>query len=614
MLAAAAALVLLPAAAAAQDEMTTLRLAQSAEASGDFDAAVRLYRTLNSADPANVVYFDGLRRMLLQVKDYDGAAALLRRRLEQDPRDVSAMAMLGSVEAKAGREREAAATWDQAIALDPQNPVVYRVVAGAMMENRLLERTADLYRRARVTTGDPRLFTLELAQLLAASMEYEGATAEYAAWLRANPAQMGAVQSRMGTYTVKPEGRAAAVKVVRAEIDRKEDRHLEELLAWLHLEGREYEQALDVTRRLDASTGAHGNMLMQFADRAFREGAYDAAAHAYREAIASPVAQPRMPAARYGLARALTESGNLADTAGAVSAFGRMPATESQPQVEGAIGRFRSITEDYPRTEFAARSYYQIGLLQYQRLFDLDGALRSFEQVEREWPSVPALRYDVRLKTGEILAVKGDTARARERWTEVTLAPDAMPDQVDESAFRLAELDYFAGRFPAAIARLSDLGTNLKADIANDAIGLLAFLQENTATAEPALREFAVADLLVRQHRGGEAIVRFREVIARYPQAPLADDAALRVALLQARSGRYDDALATYRGLAERSGEAGIAADRARFGMAEVYQFGLRDSAAAVAAYEKLLADHPSSLLAAESRRRIRQLRGDAVQ
>lgn len=613
--AAAAAMVLLVASTAhAQDPNTTLRLAQSAEASGDFESAVRLYRVLYAADPSNVVYFDGLRRMLLQVKDYDGAAAMLRRRLEQDPRDVSAMAMLGSVEAKAGREREAAATWDRAVAIDPRNPVVYRIVAGAMMENRLLERTADLYRRARTATGDPRLFTLELAQLLAASMEYDGATAEYAAWLRANPTQLSAVQTRMSSYTVKPEGRAAAIATVREELSRADDRRLQELLAWLHLEGKEYESAFQVIRRLDAVSGAQGNLLMQFADRAYRDGAYETSAGAYREAIAVPVLPQRMPAAHYGLARALARAGEAADTAGAVRWVGRSQPTEARPETERAIERFRKIAEDYPRTEYAARSQYEIGLLRLERMFDLDGALRAFEQVESGGPAPPLLRYDMLLKSGEILLVKGDTAGARVRWSQVAGAPDATPDQADESAFRLAELDYFAGNVRGAIARLRELGANLKADIANDAIGLLAFLEENSATAGPALRDFAAADLLSRRQRGGEAIARFREVIERYPGIPLADEAALRMAALQARAGMYDDAIASYRTLTGRTGEPAAAADRAQFGIAEVNHFGLRNTPAAVSAYEKLLADYPRSLLAAEARRRVRLLRGDTVQ
>ena len=599
--------------AAAQDEPSTFRLAQAAEAAGDYENAVRHYRRLHATDPANYVYFDGLRRVLLQLKDYDGARTLLVERLARDPADIGAMTMLGSVEAKAGREKEATAAWERAVAADPKNPAVYRVVAGAMMENRLLESTADLYRRARRATGDPRVFTLELAQILAASMEYEGATAEYVAWLRANPNQLSAVQTRMGAYTGKPEGRTAAEKVLRDALEEAEDPPVLELLVWVHLEGREFERAFEVQRRLDEVARGQGNLLLQFADRAYREGAYETAARAYREAIRVPVAAPRMPAARYGEARALTEAGNLADTSGAVRAFGVLSATESRPQIEGAIGRYQKIIDEYPRTEFAARSLYQIGMLQYRRLFDLDGALRSFEQVEREWPSLPALRYDVRLKTGEILVMKGDTARARERLAVVAVATDATPDQTDEAAFRLAELDYFAGRFPAAIGRLGELGTNLKADFANDAIGLLAFLQENSVTSEEALREFAAADLLARQRRAGEAVVRFRAVAERHAESPLADDALFRVGRLEAQTGRYEQALAAYRAASERLTQAGLPSDQAQFAVAEVYQFGLNDRTNAVKAYQELLADHPTSLLVPEARRRIRYLRGDAV-
>lgn len=596
----------------AQNQAARLRLAQSFEQAGNHEQAERLFEELYRAEPGNVVYFEGLRRTLLQLKRYDEAAAVIRERIAASPPDVNLHALLGSVYYRAGKEPEASAEWERAIAVAPGNAAVYRTVAAVLIENRLLERAAELYRRARPACGDPDLFTADLAGLLAVTMDYSGATTEYLRWLRKNPGQLGFVQGRMTSFTVKEEGRTAAIGVVESELG-DGDVTLYRLLGWLQLEGKRYPEALAVYRNIDALSRSQGVELYGFAERAFREKAFTIAARAYREAIAVPIAAGRMPHARYGYASALKELGGATDTAGVPVAAGLFPVPETRSRFAPAIEEFHRIIADYPRTEFSARSYYQIGLIQFERLFDLDAALASFELVEKELPGVPVLQFDVALKVGTVLMAKGDTLRAARRFEAVAAAPTALPDQQDEATYRLAEVAYFGGGFQKAIELLGSLALNLKADYANDALLLLSFLQENATSVPAALKEFAHADFLARQRRNGEAIPLLLGVISTYPGALLVDDALMKTGALQAQAGRYADALTSFDRLLTEFRESSIALDRARFSTAEIYQFGLNDRGKAIAAYEQLLAEHPGSLLVALARKRIRELRGDTM-
>ncbi len=597
----------------AQDAATRLRLAQSVEQAGDHEQAARLYGELYRSDPNNVVYFEGLKQALLQLKRYDEAAEIIRRRLAANPADVNLQAQLGSVYYKAGNDTGATSAWERAIAVAPANQAVYRVVAAVLTENRLLERTIEIYRRARIACNDPDLFTTDLAAVLSMMMDFRGATSEYVRWLRKNPAQLGFVQGRMASYTGREEARSAAIAVVREALGNDDDLLLYRLLGWLELEGRHYVDALDVYRRIDALSNAQGSELYAFAERLFKEGAYDVAARAYRETIALPIGGNRLPAARFGYATCLKEIGGRADSAGAPVTTGPFPVPEAGAGFAGAVEEFRGIIRDYPRSAWSARARYQIGLIQYEKLFDRDAALTSFADVERELPAAPALQFDVALRIGTVLLARGDTTGAAARFRTVAEAPAALPDQQDEATFRLAEVAYFEGRFDSAMSLLGSLALNLKADYANDALALLAFLQENTSTTPAALKAFATADFVARQRRNGEAIPMFLEVLKTYPRALLADDALLRVGRLQAEAGRYADALATYERLLTDFKESSIALDRARFSAAEILQFGLRDRAGAITAYERLLAEYPGSLLVTLARKRIRDLRGDTL-
>lgn len=597
----------------AQPQDLKFRLAQSYEQAGNFETAARLYEELLAKDQSNYVYFGSVHRMYLQLKRYDDAIALVQRRLVLTPGDLPTRASLASVYYKAGREEEAYAEWEKTIAAEPANPGVYRLVAQSMIENRLLDKTAELYRRARVACNDPNLFTLDLAQLLVTSMDYAGASTEFLSWLRQNPTQLGFVQGRIATFSNKAEGRSAAIEAVRNELRRSNDSKLYELLGWVYLEGKDYTNGFDAYRKLDNLTNAQGGQIYAFAERAFKERAFDVAAKAYLEAIKVPIAPAKLPYAKYGYANTLKEMSALADTMRGVVTTGQVPATESQPQYVGAVAYFREIINEYPHSEFSAKSYYQIGTIQFERFFDLDGALASFESVEREFPGQNIIHYDVALKIGEVLTSRGDTARATAKYRFVAAAINATPDQHDEANYRLAELEYFGGKFQDAIQRLGDITMNLKADYANDALQLLSFLQENKTTGEAALAQFARAGFLAEQRRNTEAIPLFLNLIEKYPQALLIDDALMKVAALQTQARLYADAIKSYERLLSQFKENSIILDKAQFNIGEIYQFGVSDKTSAIMAYEKLLVDFPQSILVTTARKRIRELRGDSL-
>ncbi len=597
----------------AQDTNAKFRLAQSYEQGGDFENAVMLYRDLYTREPTNYMYFDGLRRSLLQLKRYDEVIGLVRHRLGLFPNDANLLCLLGSTLYQAGKEQEADAVWEQAIAVEPANPNIYRLVANALLENRLLDKTAAVYRRARAACNDPNLFTVDLAQLLAVSMDYAGASAEYLRYLSQAPMQLLYVQNRMAQFTAKEEARNAAIDVVREAQRKSQDLNLHRLLGWLLMEGKRYDEAFEVHKTIDRLANAKGAEVYAFAERAYKEGAFAVAARAYKAAIEAPLAPQRLPYAKFGYALAMKELTARADTLRTFPSLPAGPIPETQSRYATAIDDFRNIIEEYPNTEFAARAAYHIGLIQFEQYFDLDAALASFKRVQQSGPFSSTLQHDVAIKIGEVLTAKGDTLNAKQWFRNVVGAPTATPDQQDEATYRLAEVEYFCGDFADAMKHLESISTNLKADYANDALLLYAFLQENTMTAPAPLKEFARADFLARQKKYTEAITIFESLVEKYQQALFVDDGLLRIASLQTLAGRYNDALLTYQRLLSQFKETSIALDKAQFNIAELYDYRLKDKAQALAAYERLLAEYPQSLFVERTRKRIRELRGDSL-
>jgi tetratricopeptide (TPR) repeat protein len=595
------------------DVQAKFRLAQGFDQAGEWERAAELYNDLLRGEPGNFVYFDGLQRMYVQLKRYDDAIALIRKRLVAQSNDLTLYGTLGTVEYRAGREPEAMSAWEHAIALAPANQQSYRLVASLMIESRLLDKAADVYRQGRAACHDPQLFAIELAQLLVASMDYTGATREYLRWLEQNPAQISFVQNRMATFTYKEDGRAAAIRVVQDQPGVQTNLRLNELLGWLHMEGKDFDRAFDVYKQIDKLSGANGVALLGFADRTIRERAFVVAIRAYQAALQCTLPPPRVPQAKYGYACALVALQISADSGNALAQPGGRPVSEPRTRFADALAAFTKIVEDFPQSEYSAKSLYQLGMIQLRQFQDLNSAARTFQQILAEPVAGASLRNDVQLRMGEMLVARADTAGAAAAFRSLLSTMGATPDQTDEAQLHLAELAFYNGHTDDALQMLSAISANVQNDFANDALELQVLLRENAGAPPEALALYGRAEFLSRQHRNTEAVQILSDLVRQFPGSPLVDDALLRIGGLNTQAGLYREAVAAYTRLLDQFHDQSKMLDRALFRMAEVYHYGLGDRGQAVATYERLLAEQPLSILAGEARKRIRVLRGETL-
>jgi tetratricopeptide (TPR) repeat protein len=605
--------------AAAQnvDDLTKLRLAQSFEQAGEWERAVSIYEALHEADPLNYVFFDGLRRGYTELKEYGKAIEVVQRRLRIQPGDQNLLATLGGLYFQMGDELKADSLWHVIISKDPKNSNLYRLVASQMIEHRQYEQAIQSYLNGRRVIGDQGLFVEDLASLFMVLQKYESAAEELVGLLRLRPQQLAVVEARLSSFTGHDGGRSAALKVVQAEVQRTpNDVQMQQLLAWLYIEGKEYDSALAQYRVIDRLSKAHGMELYQFAQRAMQEKAYTAAAKAFREVINEHPTQGIILSARFGYARAIEELSQEEDTlsgvAGAVPAEERVPAervSETRPSSQGSILLYESIVADSPNSEIAMQSLYRIGLVRYHRFFDLNGALAAFEQA-RGVRSTTSLSNEATATIAEVRTAQGDLAQARVEYQKLL---QRAPGQYREQAlFHLAELDYFEGNLDTAVTKLQGITTNANTDLANDGLQLLYFVQENKTTAPAALAAFAKADLLKRERKYAEALARFEDVLKQNPTALLADDGMMKIGELQLLLNHDQEALGVFRKIVDDM-PTSILRDCAQMRIGEIYENRLKDRAKAIDAYEQVLIHYPRSLYLEEARKKIRLLRGDAL-
>jgi tetratricopeptide (TPR) repeat protein len=604
-----------------EDDRTLLRLAQQYERGGDYRNALRLYERLYTKNPENFIYFDGFRRMLMQLREYDWALSMTEERLARNPLDLNLRSVLGGMYYRAEQREKAFEIWEETLEREPRNMVAYQQVAGQMIENRLLEQAIEVYKLGREKIGQPHLFSNDLAFLYASTMNYRGATQEYMMILEHTPQQLSFIQSRMSMYVLRNDGLEQAIEVAEEIAARNRNKlHFQKLLAWLYREGGDFERAYEVYQHIDRSQNARGSELYSFAQIAYREREYEIAARTYQEILSNYPEFDRTPQVRFGYARCLEEINLNADTLYKAVYPVSPPAnderiSEMRVAYDRVIEAYRNLVRDFEGTQIGAQALFRVGLIQFHWYFDLDGALETLHSVARLY-SRGDIYMEARATLGEIYIVRGSLDNARAQYDALRAAQHVSEEYKDLATLRRAEIVFFRGQFDEALEEIRELVHKSYSSYANNAIELQTFILENREPAirgvrsDDALELYARAMHQKRQQRYPETIATLEYIVNEYPDALLVDDAFLTIGDLNFSMRRFDDAISAYTRIHALEDKS-ILRDRAQMRIAEIFHYGIGDRERAIEAYEDLIIEHPRSIFTTEARKRIRLLRGD---
>jgi tetratricopeptide (TPR) repeat protein len=593
------------------NDQNVFRLAQAFEQQGDLERALELYRDLYVRDPTNFPYFDAVRRTYVQLKKYDEAIAVSRRRLRSLPFDISLQANIGSLYSMSGREAQADSAWDQILSAAGKNQLYFRTVAAEQTNQRLFDKAIGTYQRGRREIGDPYIFANELGYLYGFMMDYENAAKEYLLMLRQNEQQFDYIQSRLAAFVNKNDGLRAVSAVVASETMRRQTVPLLRLQMWLFMEEKKYADAFSVAQTIEKLLNSGGVEIFQFAERLSREKEFAVASRAYLLALSKNLPIQNIPSAKFGYARCVEELSLRGDTIAPSHAPAPSTISETQQGFSAAIVLYGALAREYPFTGIAANALYRIGMIRYTQMADLDGALHVFDSVLTVSPA-GSMISTVLSTIGEIYIIQNKLDEADKKFLVMSTTTHSTPEQKDIALFRRAEIQFFKHRFDSALTLLQPLTQNLKADETNDALLLRFFITENMLQFTDALKSYARAELLTRRNRLSEAAAELTALVDLYPNAPLADDAMMAVASNLTRLQRYRDALIVYNTLFEEY-PVSSEKEKAYFRIGELYQYHLDDRMKAIEAYTVILEKYPFSLFSDEARKRIRLLRGDPI-
>lgn len=582
------------------------RLAESYIRAGQYEHAITLLTDLYRARPDAYVFYDRLKRSYESLKRYREAIALVDEQIARNrvPIHVAEKARLLHL---SGSEEEARRTFEEAIAMNPRDAATYVVVYQAMLQLRLIQRAIETLERGREAIGTSARFEADLAGLYSMNGQHTRAAEEYVALLKRDANQLAFVRARLNRIADDPAALREVVSLMAREVRRDPTvRPLRELLAWLYLESGSYMEALNAFRALDRLGDQDGRALFNFAQQAADAGAFEAAAEAYTELLSRYPDAVVVPDAQYGL-------GSMYQAWGARA--GAMPegaSSGASRYYARAMDAYRTYLRRHPRHGLAPNARYQMAWIQWHVDRVLPDAEQTLRELVREHPNHP-IAAEASLDLGVLAMEDGRLGEARSAFSRI-VDQGGRSEVVERARYELALSHLYTGDVATALTVASAVNRNTSMDIANDAIELRLLLQENKGpdSLNSVLREYGHALYLERTRETDRALAAVDALLRQNANHPIADDARFKRGQLLESLGDFAAAVAAFAEFPMLHPRSPLA-DRALFRAAEIHASRLGDDDQALKLYNRLLAEYPGSILASETRLRIRRLRGDGV-
>ncbi len=574
--------------------MVRYRTAEQLLRSGQYQQALPLLEALYRERPDVYVFYDRLKQVYENLKRYDDALRLIESRLDARAPNPALLAEKGRLLYLKGDEAAAQAAWEAAIQAAPQQSGTYRVVYQTLLELRRFDEAIRVLERARRTLSNPLVFLLDLAYLYSLDGRYKEAMEAYREFLQQDARRLGFVQTRLAPFMDEAAAREAGIAVFERAVRREPlNAVFRQMLAWLYLRNGDYTRALDVYRALDRLEQAQGQLLLQFALQARDAGALDAARAALEDILRQSGTSVR-PEAHYELGRLYEQQALSGDTTAAHLArrmYRNFLATfPGHPLVPDALYRLARLEMDVLHHPQAADSLLTL-------------LLDRYTDHEVAWQA----RFD----RGRLALQAGDLGAARLAFLRLLDTRRTGP-LAEAARYQLALLDFYDGAFDAALAQLDILVEDAASDVANDALTLRLLIQENRGpdSLDTPLRRYAQARLLMNRNLPEAALDSLNVLQQDVGMHPIADDVTLLRARLLRRLRRPTEALALLLEFPLRYPRSPLR-DQSLYEAARIQEEDLRDHAAALDTYTRLLTEFPGSPLIPEVRTRIRHLRGE---
>ena len=577
------------------------KLAYQYYINGEYSKAIDIYEDIYKNKFSSVDYRTYIF-CLFTVQNYKAAELLAQRALRSYPNNLTYQLEIAIAQEKQGKIKKSTQSYNKLF--DKINGQISQAVslANVFKNYTMYSKALYVYELAE-KQNQKSSFRMQKAELYLNLEKTDAMMESYLQELYASPSMKKIITQRIQNFLnnngIKNEDNFQLVKkkllpYVRDEINRSD---FSEILIWVFMQNSQYEMALRQAMALDKRSNSNGEEVYDMGDFFLDKENFLLAIDAYEYVISKGRENFLYVDATINLLYALTKN------------------------VSSEIDSINVIDESYQKAiiDLGKNSNTVLLLSNYAHfkafyMHDLISAKEILEEA-MSIPQITKLNLaECKLEYADVMLLSDNVWDALLYYSQVEKLFKESP-LGHEAKLRVAKVSYYQGDFDWAQAQLEVLKTSTSKLIANDALDLSLLIIDNLNldTTNTAMELFSKADLLKYQQKFSESIAQYDSLLSCFPSHSLTDEVYMRKAEIYIKLDNISEAIKMYNNIIEEW-SYDILVDDAIYLLARLYDSVLNDQFKAQNLYQKIIVEHNSSIFAAESRRRFREIRGDKIQ
>lgn len=584
------------------DLQNTANLAGKYYQNKEFDKAAELYEQLYSSTKSEGyfnIYFD----CLLGIPDYERAEKAIKKGLRGNSSDAYWYIQWGFLKKTMGQIDESVKMYDKAIE-SASNIAEYPNIANQFISRREYEYAEKVYIKARAAQNqNPQSYNYELARIYYYMRNYERMLGEYIEWTKQKDSNIEIVKSNL-LSVLSMDNDGEIIKQLRNYVLKKLQQDPSQLiynrlLIWLFIQDKNFVAAIRQSIALDRRTSNENANILDLANVSAINKYYDDAAKAYEYLIGKGKNTEYYQLASLQLLR--MNYNHFIDEEN----FDILRAKELQNMFTQT---FSNVGNSPETTDLIAKYAHLLAFYLNQPDEALKVLTNALSASGLNMPQISVLKAEL----ADIYVFVDDFGEAIITYSQV-IETNKSNQLGDDVKFKKAKLGYYMGNFSWAKAQLDALRASTSKLIANDAMELSLFINENLESDSLAtpLAMFARADLQLFRRNFTGAIASLDSISKLYSDNSLVDDVDFRKAGILQNQGKYADAAGLYDSIVKTYSWE-MLADDALFQLALLYENKLNKKPEAMELYKKMLTDYPGSVYVVDARAAYRKMQDSA--
>ncbi len=572
------------------------KLAQEYFRNGEYEKASILYKKLFDKNPYSDFYFTRYLNCLLPLENYSEAEKLIKNQIKKYPEKTQLYVSYGNLYERQFEMEKAKKKYRDAISQIPAEKYQVIRLANSFVQLTKYDLALETYERGQEILKNDKLFAYELGDLYRRKGDAEPMVRNYLNALKENPSRLTSMKTLFQRYFSENEFKELQTQLYGRIQDEPNDATYPEMLTWLFIQKKDYNNALRQVRAMDKRLKENGGRVYRLAQTAARDEDYRTAIKAYNYIVES---KGKTNTYYIEAKREILKCKRSALTAGYDYSLEELRILE---------GEYFEFLTEFGKNKNTASIVLELAELEALFINDLDKAIELLDGMV-SFPGIqPQLQAKAKIALADYYLMQG------ERWESTLLYSQVDKAYKDDllgqlARFKNAKLSYYVGDFEWAQAQFSILKASTSKLIANDALDLSVFILDNLgldSTATPMFM-FASADLLAFQNRHEKAFEVLDSIKSLFPKHSLEDDILYTKAKIHLKRKELKEAALLFEEISTGYPES-IRVDNALFELAELNELYLDDKAKAVELYQRIFIDYSSSTYAVEARKRYKRL------